>query len=536
MARSYVYEIALTGLDGAGASVARTYATEGIVGATGFSEGRIKQAVVRQAMFAGDQLRGGMEPSPAAFTLVNRDGAVDELRSYAFQNRPISLNRYDVRTAAFVDTMLTLTADQPICGINDAVFSARDARASYVAPLLTTKYAGTNAGSPLAGIEGTANDLKGQPKPLAVGRCFNVSPNLVNTDRRIYQVDGQRGFATGWSMLVYDKRAPLTAGADYVSQADMETNVPAAGQYRVWPAGGCVRLGSVPLGAVTVDVINPAVDAFGNPIGSGESLQAIASFIVTLRAPGGPFSIAAWLASTPTSGVFLSTETTVLEAVSIAMESVNGYVLDGSLPVSPGTGARLNLMQLSSPASLPYTPMLSPILLTESDVLDIAPVVQQEERGVPVWRVNVNYARNYTVMSDTDLAGVAAADREFCKREYRTVQAENAAVKTKWPFAQELNVFTQIAFDTDASAEASRLLGIFGVEREMYQVSASGESLRGQSQFTAGGATANVRMFQIGCLVTLTHSRFRLTSGKTFMVIALEQDLVNDKYTMTLWG
>jgi hypothetical protein len=49
----------------------------------------------------------------------------------------------------------------------------------------------------------------------------------------------------------------LTRGADYPDQATMESTAPSAGQYRVWSAGGCFRLGSAPAGKITVDLTNP---------------------------------------------------------------------------------------------------------------------------------------------------------------------------------------------------------------------------------------------------------------------------------------
>src|SRR5574340_223539 len=110
-------------------------------------------------------------------------------------------------------------------------------------PIQTTKYAGTN--SLPDGLEGVS-DIQGKSKPLLFGQCKNITPVLVNTSRLIYQVNDGAIITT--NAAVYDNGVALTKGADYASQADMETNAPAAGAFRLWLAGGYFRLGSTPAG------------------------------------------------------------------------------------------------------------------------------------------------------------------------------------------------------------------------------------------------------------------------------------------------
>lgn len=62
----------------------------------------------------------------------------------------------------------------------------------------------------------------------------------MNTSKLIYQVDAYRGFTSGYTMTVYDKRAVLTedGAGDYANQAAMEATAPAAGNTESGPLAG----------------------------------------------------------------------------------------------------------------------------------------------------------------------------------------------------------------------------------------------------------------------------------------------------------
>jgi hypothetical protein len=121
-----------------------------------------------------------------------------------------------------------------------------------------------------AALEG-GTDLAGKYKPRAWGNVQNVPPVLVDSASLIYQVnDG----AISDVPAAYDRQIALVKGADYVSQSDMQTNAPAAGNYRVWKAGGFFRLGSTPAGTCTADVLGDASGA-GYVNKAGDILQRV---------------------------------------------------------------------------------------------------------------------------------------------------------------------------------------------------------------------------------------------------------------------
>ncbi|HEY8360499.1 MAG TPA: hypothetical protein VIL30_23845, partial [Ramlibacter sp.] len=329
-----------------------------------FEEARLKATgVYRRDMYAANRLRGAFAINDAVAVLENTDGGLDTVMStrcfdgnaaILFEQDPVTL---DVLYTYPYGTFIT---EQPIVDEGEVTIAMHDMRHVLDRNLVGIRYAGTNSGSPLAGVEGGAEDLKGAPKPLVLGRVFNITPVLVNTTRLIYQVTGvdpsgiggnvggvAGGLSGAWSLTVYDMRSPLTAGANYTSQADMEANPPAAGQYRVWPAGGCFRLGSSPAGRVTCDVLNQPVTP---------TVSNIAGRLMRITHSGRfPVTPTPYLASNPNCGIYLTADTNALDALSQVLGSVNATVVYGQSPGAlvpePEAGRTI---QLSLPANSVY--------------------------------------------------------------------------------------------------------------------------------------------------------------------------------------
>lgn len=536
------YVLILEGRDAAGAVTKFRYATTGawqadLPALPTWGDGRLKRiGVFRRGMFGANRLRGPAEVSEGGIVLENVDGSLDVLRGSNFEMEIGAL--YVFRSFGNI-LYGGYFAGQPTFDEGEVTVAMRGGRIEFDTNAVAVRYAGTNSGSPLAGVEGVAEDLKGQPKPLVLGKVFNISPPLVNTTKRIYQVTGVQpaafsnggqagGLNIGWTMTVYDKRSALTAGANYTSQADMEATAPGAGLYRVWPAGGCFRVGSAPVGRITCDVYNP--------VNATAKLSEVAKEL--LRVMGGTFSTAeepvVYLASDPDCGIYLPDEINGLEALSQVLESVNGTLVEGR----PGAGSssavedRPRLLQLTLPADSVYAaaPGNVSLVLTETDILEgsLREVVSgEQERGQPIWRVKLGYKKNYSVMGTSDLSGVAAADAEFCKREYRYVTAEDATVKTQTPLAGEMELNTLLIDATAAQAEANRLLTMFKVRRDMYQLTVPLEAIRRQPL---------PNQLRPGWVANITHSRFGLGAGRNFIVVSTQEDLDADEVQLTVWG
>lgn len=513
-------------------------------------EGRIKQILSRNELYSPGRVRGPASYVTGGLVLANSDGALDYLRDYSFDGSNMGIWQLDPVTFAQIPVQ-AMQGQQPIFSEQEVTIATRDQRYLMEKTLLSRKYAGTNAGSPLAGIEGTAGDLQGHPKPQLFGTCLNVSPKLVNTAKLIYQVTSMAqsagvplavrnagGFNTGFTITVYDKRSPLTRAADYVSQADMEANAPAAGQYRVWPAGGCFRLGSAPVGIVTCDASNPS----NNVSGGGTSSKASAVLKDLSYFSNVEMNPQSYLSGDYDVGAYFDAELTVLDALGVLLAGYEAFFTLGPDPTQFATQFGIGwYSQLSLLTNMPYWQSLpkggggaGAFTFDEGNDRSLNYAQSQEDnRGMPIWRVNLRYARNYTVMSDTDLAGVAMADREFCKQEWRVVTAEDASVKNQWPEAQELTVDSQVLQQADAQALANRLLLLFKVRRDLFELQMAGADLR--EQLTLDGTTYPASL-QPGVLCRVTWPRFGLSGGKDCMVTSITRDYAADEYTLTVWG
>jgi hypothetical protein len=218
--------------------------------APGFYEPRLVQPLTfRRDMFGANTTGGASRISYGEVRLANDDGGIDNLRNYGFAGQNVSLLIGDATGPYSGFTSLIIgRIQQVLFDLKGVTIQLRDRLLDLAVPIQANKYLGNNVLP--NGLEGGA-DLQDRPKPLLFGVALNIQPPCVNTSRLEYQVnDG----AINLVLAVYDAGAVLTAGADYVSQVDMETNAPAAGNYRTWKAGGYFRLGTTPSGAITCDV------------------------------------------------------------------------------------------------------------------------------------------------------------------------------------------------------------------------------------------------------------------------------------------
>lgn len=496
------------------------YATQGYVTkptdspANTYYEGRIQQpANVRRTMFSGNSTTGRSQIGFGNLVLVNNDGGLDHLLDYSFAGRPITIKLGDVQQnsngiPAWV-TLLRGTMEQAELSWQKVTIRVRDRLLDLAKPIQQTRYAGNNALP--AGLEGVAGDLKGKPKPIVFGSVWNIAPPCVNTDRRIYQL--HHGSVIQSVGEVYDRGAPLTVGAAYTSQADMETNAPAAGQYRLWndaTAGAFIRLGSAPAGLVTCDVKRGAAIA-------NRTVGQLYNQILT--------------AAGISAGDISSADITALDAVAgyecgvyAGFENdVTPLQLLDELCVSAGawygadaTGVfRIGRVEVPTGASLGT--------ITATDIIKIERIASQDPGvGIPAWKVKVGYKRLDKVQNDL-AATVADARRSYFSNEYRRVEASDAAVKTANLLSPEMEFLTALSSETDANTEASRLLTMYKTRRDMYEVTVRVDS-------------ALASILDLGKIITLQINRFGMTAGKKFLIIGLRNNMRGYQYDLTLWG
>lgn len=147
-------------------------------------------AIGARSAFGDRRTSGSADVADGDVILSNsnaQSAPLDVYKGRSFDGRQLTVRRGQLAGAypSSYRTIMRATQHQPLWGYEDLTLRVRDARKLTTVPLQTTLYAGTNVAG--VGLEGTADDLKGKPKPVAMGTSFNVSPPRVNAQKNIYQ-------------------------------------------------------------------------------------------------------------------------------------------------------------------------------------------------------------------------------------------------------------------------------------------------------------------------------------------------------------
>lgn len=457
-------------------------------------------------LFSRGSTLGQSQSGAGVVRINNADHALDYLLDYAFDGRELEVQREDGRLLLF----------GTIGGIEflrrEIVFRIRDIQETVRNQLVvTTTYAGTN--SLPNGLEGVPGDWGGKNKPLALGTGLVAALPMVNTSRVITQVSA-RAVDTIVITGIDDGGSPITAGANYSSISDMETNAPAGGQFRFFPGdantGAYVRLGSSPTRILTADYQEGATVADRTVAQVMRRIIESAGYSPNLVVGDADVDrVAAWEA-----GYW----------VAPGSNATVGQCLDA---VAPGAHAywigrrdgKIEFGAFRAPSGVPVASFNQYQILEDGTSLDR---VLTDNDGLPYWRVVVAYQPVYTPQTREQLAGVALADQEYLSQPYRfTDPRQDTAIKTRHPLSRDLVIYTTLNSKTDAESLRNTLFSMYSVQRDVFRV---------------GLTIAYSSQVELNDVVRLTVPRFGLDNGKLFRVIGIEEDLAQDNAVLTLWG
>lgn len=383
----------------------------------------------------------------------------------------------------------------------------RDRQGQLDIALQANKYAGTNSGA--SGVEGLPSDIAGQPKPLCYGKCLNVAAVPVNTTALIYQVHDGNIQALD---AVYDKGIALTGGGDVANLAALQAASISAGQYKTCLALGMFRLGATPAGRVTADVQG---DKTGGTYVS--SAGSIAKRI--LEGPGGissadiPGAVISALNSdnNSTVGFYASSEMSVLDALDAVLGSIGAWYAFDRL-------GKFNASVLKAPSGTPVT------IFDEANIMaSEMQVTADEGRGLPAYRLMLDYGRSWTVQSGDDVAaGVNDARRAQISSQWRTVVSTDSSVKTKHLLSPEIQQQSLLIDAAAAATEAARRHALYKVRRDYWQL---------RVQLDQGNA-----QLDLGDVIEMVTSRFGYSAGRLLLITGNELDPKNNRTTLRVWG
>lgn len=407
----------------------------------------------------------GGSSSLGILEIIDPDGELDALRTLALDGAELVLLRGDPE--AYFDTY-TAVARLTAAGIRGTTarkeILVRDQTWRLdTAELHGQRYAGTG------GVEGDS-DLAGQMKPIGFGVVFNATPKLISAARLIHQVSCTSVLAID---AVKDGGVALSSIGDFATYAALDAATINPGEYATCLAEGLFRLGGKPEKICTVDFRGDNDAIAGGPAYPHTRAQIVRRIAcgrgsVRLTDPG-DIDTAAFEAlevwQPATLGYYWTEAITKAEAIAEVMAGCAGWW-------TVRLNGRLAVGQLEDPAlavpdftlSYPSDDDTAESRVDAPEVPDYAPPRKTTVMG---------FARNYTPMTDDQIAGAAAADAVVLKGDASYVTIEDAWVSVAYPSAAVVTITSSgFAFGADAGREANRQARLFRTRREPYRIPA----------------------------------------------------------------
>jgi hypothetical protein len=466
--------------------------------ATWYPGNLTSEITIERSVLSG-ALMSGLSRVFGEVKLANPGGELDNLvRDYALDGRPARLyiGRPTDRRADFGLVFSGVIARTPEGNLNEISIALSDGVSKLEQSIQATVYAGTG------GLEGGA-DLAGKPKPLAFGEVLNVAPPLVDSTKLIYQAhDGPVQDIPD----VYDRGVALTRGADYSSQSDLETTAPAAGTFRVWPAGGYFRLGAAPDGTVTCNVEGDASGAGYVDTHADILLRILVDYAALFSTEIEPGSFSRLNTAAPGAcGIWIGTDvrqiSAVVDEILISAGAFGGFSRLGVFTVG----------QVDTPGGIVHGE------ITAEEISELERLPLPADLEPVIWRSSLGYQRNFTVQSDL-AASVPAARVAFAAQEYRVVSQSDETIKSRRLLARDLVAPSLYVNQADADTENARRFALWSSPRTPYRAAARPTSLPRE----------------LGQDVVMTHNRYGLAAGRFGRVIGHRVSAINTEVELTV--
>lgn len=466
-------------------------------------------ALVRRDIFDIRTVGGQSRVGYGELVLKNEDGALDWLKTVAVDGRDLVVRYGDNPTVAYpaaYATLFTGTMEEIEFTLDAVKVRLRDRQVITLSPLQDVLFAGDNVLPD--GVEGLASDLQGKPKPVLRGGCFNVTPVDVNTSKLIRQAshDPIRDVAA-----VYDSGALLArnTGTAYASQVEIEASAPGEGEYQVWKDGGMIRLGSAPIGQLTMDVIEGTTPA--DRTAAAMYRRCLEDAGVSPSAISAADCAALDAANRATLGLYYTQEITLQQVLDDICRSVGAWW-------GTDKDGLWRIKRLEAPSGSPS------LALTVVDIVGGSlRRVPLSSDGIPVHRVTVAAVENYTPQTSGLAGNVSAARRARLAQRWQDAVAVDEAIAAEFLLSPELRVESKLSCLGAAQVEADRLLALHGVRRDCFE-------------FTVIATAAMLAAIDLGVVLSLTYDRFGLDAGPLFVVIGYQLDPSAGTIDVTVWG
>lgn len=526
-----------------------------------FYDARLKQSFTfHRSMFEPGRLSGSSIPSYGSIVLNNRDGGLDHLAGYAWGGRRarVWLGGADFALADY-GLIFDGTVEAIEFGDGEISLRLRDLKYKFDREIQPAVFAGT-------GAEEGGVDVLNRRKPQPWGICRNVPLLYLGVN------GGKHTFFAGADIIgvlrVRDLGYELTFNASTPGPAEWTVNL----------STGLVTLGGSYNGPITADIVGKrylsATSSTSWAMATGSKTFTISSGLAlavgmkvrvartsALHSTYGDGVITAYSGTSLTVNIASLGATTgthsdwtispwgtvagIVKAIATSMDistfdSASFTALDAALPatvgyyISEGGNALQHLDTICNGASCHHgftragayqigrlsAPTSPDSAYGLSDILDDS--FERRATEDPNHEVVVRYARNwFGPMTGNQLVGaVSDADRAFLTQEWRQEKDDDSSVLNAFPLSKPITVDSIFDEATDAAAEATRLLGMFGVLRGYY----------------TGRLKVQPLTLDIGGTTTITHNRYSLDGGADMRRVDISENLDRKEVTLGLWG
>lgn len=444
--------------------------------------------------------------------LENSDGLLDNMIDYGYDGQPLVV-RKGTTTSSYplgFSMLFSGTMEQVEFSWNQIIILLRDNLAlAYNKPLQSLRFAGT--GTVGTSIEGDIN-LKGKPKPIGYGQCYNVPATLVDAVNYIYLLNTLQCNTID---AVYNQGVALTLGTARASIAALQAGTPAAGAYDYYlgaSGDGCyIKLATtVTVNTITVDFTQ----------GANAAARTIAQIVKQIYVIAGVTISAASVTALDTLqaaplGYYNATEE---KTIRNALDEITASAGVSDYPNRAGIVQLARMDLPTGTAVATFKPW---------QIIDNGSGIQRIKssdttNGIPVYQVLFNWQKNYSPQQDSDLASsVSASRRLFVNNEFRTVISTDLTIKVLHPLSEVLTFNSLFISSSDAQTESDRRLTIYKTRRDVLQITI---------------ASTYTNTIELNDVIQITAPRFTWAAGKKFRVLGISEDYATLLTTLTVWG
>jgi len=498
--------------------------------AAGYYAPAIKQAAnLRRAIVANGRTFGGSQLAYGELVIDNISGEYDAWLDYGYGfEGKLLLGDHLADYSTFV-TVISGTIEQATGDLKEVVFRFRDRQLELDREISPSVYAGTNSG--VTGLEGTPNDIKGQNKIRVFGKVRNIVPDALNINDLVWGVNHDKNGVLA-PISVFDggdgirvNGSAWTFHANYADATAMIASThPGQGKYITAYSDGVFQLGGTLEGQITCDVDESAT------ANDNRLPRLVQRLLLDAGVDSGDISAADLTAlqavANYDAGVVVKSET-YRAVLDMLAASYGGWYAPNRLGV-------YNFRQIKDPSGSP-TPTIAATFkrfiypevagLGDYKIEQLERLVSNDEgRGIPTWKITVNYQKNWTVQDGGTIApAVTEETRLYYGLPYRSITVTNTAIRTQYPEAIELVFDTIVDNETDATALANHYLDLYGVRRNLYRLVA-------EYDVDLAGA------IDLGDVVKVFYPRFGLDNGALFNIHGILYDARAKTVELELWG